>query len=153
MRRWRLKMCLDDLKTTLDLDHRRCKSPVMIRCELLVLLIAHNFIRWIMAEVARPRTLRRIVSASRARWTRSATSVPRSSVVAARPDAAAAGPPCYAPSRSIACRRALTAVNSAYRETPSPGLRLTQQAAAPIPGNPSAQPLEGNPFQLSALQV
>ena len=57
VRRWRLKMCLDDLKTTLDLDHRRCKSPVMIRCELLVLLIAHNFSRWIMAEVARTRTV------------------------------------------------------------------------------------------------
>jgi Transposase DDE domain len=53
VRRWRLEMCLDDLKTTLGLENLRCKSPAMIHRELLVLLIAHNFTRCVMAEAAR----------------------------------------------------------------------------------------------------
>lgn len=51
-RRWRLEMCLDDLKTTLGLDALRCQSPAMVRRELLMLLIAHNLIRAVMAEAA-----------------------------------------------------------------------------------------------------
>ena len=53
LRRWRLEMCLDDLKTTLGLDALRCKSPAMIHRELLALLIAHNLARAVMAEAAR----------------------------------------------------------------------------------------------------
>ena len=53
LRRWRLEMGLDDLKTTLGLDALRCQSPAMIHRELLVLLIAHNLVRAIMAEAAR----------------------------------------------------------------------------------------------------
>ncbi len=51
-RRWRLEMCLDDLKTTLGLDLLRCQSPAMLRRELLMLLIAHNLIRAVMAEAS-----------------------------------------------------------------------------------------------------
>ena len=51
-RRWKLEMCLDDLKTTLGLDHLRCKSPAMVHREILALLIAHNLARCIMAEAA-----------------------------------------------------------------------------------------------------
>ena len=51
-RRWRLEMCLDDLKTTLGLDALRCLSPAMVHRELLMLLIAHNLVRAVMAEAA-----------------------------------------------------------------------------------------------------
>lgn len=51
-RRWRLEMCLDDLKTTLGLDALRCQSPAMVRRELLMLLVAHNLVRAVMAEAA-----------------------------------------------------------------------------------------------------
>lgn len=53
LRRWRLEMCLDDLKTTLGLDALRCKSPGMVHRELMALLIAHNLARAVMAEAAR----------------------------------------------------------------------------------------------------
>jgi hypothetical protein len=53
LRRWRLEMCLDDLKTTLGLDALRCKSPALVHRELLALLIAHNLARVVMAEAAR----------------------------------------------------------------------------------------------------
>lgn len=52
LRRWRLEMCLDDLKTTLGLDALRCQSPAMIQREILMLLIAHNLVRAVMAEAA-----------------------------------------------------------------------------------------------------
>jgi hypothetical protein len=50
LRRWRLEMCLDDLKTTLGLDALRCQSPAMIERELLMLLTTHNLVRAVMAE-------------------------------------------------------------------------------------------------------
>jgi putative transposase len=53
LRRWKLEMCLDDLKTTLGMDQPRCKSPAMVHREILALLIAHNLARCIMAEAAR----------------------------------------------------------------------------------------------------
>ena len=56
-RRWRLEMCLDDLKTTLGLDALRCQSPAMVRRELLMLLIAHNLVRAVMAAAAAAHTV------------------------------------------------------------------------------------------------
>ena len=53
LRRWRLEMCLDDLKTTLGMDRLRCKSPAMVHREIAALLIAHNLTRCIMAQAAR----------------------------------------------------------------------------------------------------
>jgi len=52
-RRWRLELCLRDVKTTLGLECLRCLSPAMARKELLAGLIAHNLIRCVMAEAAR----------------------------------------------------------------------------------------------------
>ena len=52
LRRWRLEMCLDDLKTTLGLDALRCKTPKTILRELLALFIVHNLVRAVMAEAA-----------------------------------------------------------------------------------------------------
>ena len=53
LRRWRLEMGLDDLKTTLGMDRLRCKSPAMVHREICALLIAHNLTRCVMAEAAR----------------------------------------------------------------------------------------------------
>ena len=52
LRRWRLEMCLDDLKTTLKMDTLRGRSPQMVQRELYTRLIAHNLIRCLVAEAA-----------------------------------------------------------------------------------------------------
>ena len=52
LRRWRLEMCLDDLKTTLDMEMLRSRTPEMVQKELSARLIDHNFIRCVMAEAA-----------------------------------------------------------------------------------------------------
>lgn len=49
-RRWRLELCLRDLKTTMGMERLRCLEPDMAEKELLTYLIAHNLIRCIMAE-------------------------------------------------------------------------------------------------------
>ncbi len=51
-RRWRLELCLDDLKTTLGLETLKCLSPALAEKELLAGLIAHNLLRCVMAEAA-----------------------------------------------------------------------------------------------------
>jgi Transposase DDE domain len=53
LRRWRIELCLRDVKTTLGLEQLRCLSPARVRKELLAGLIAHNLIRCVMAEAAR----------------------------------------------------------------------------------------------------
>src|SRR5262249_31407946 len=40
LRRWRLEMCFDDLKTTMGMAMLRCQSPAMVQKELLMYLIA-----------------------------------------------------------------------------------------------------------------
>jgi hypothetical protein len=52
LRRWRLEMCLDDLKTTLHLESVRSHSPEMAQKELFMRLIAHNLVRCTMAQAA-----------------------------------------------------------------------------------------------------
>ena len=52
LRRWRLELCLDDLKTTLGMETLRCQSPAMVEKERLTFLIVHNLTRWIMAQAA-----------------------------------------------------------------------------------------------------
>lgn len=53
LRRWRIELCLRDVKTTLGLEQLRCQSPAMVRKELLAGLIAHNLVRCVMSEAAR----------------------------------------------------------------------------------------------------
>lgn len=53
MRRWRVEMCLDDLKTSLGMENLRGRSPAMVERELLVYLCAYNLLRWVMACAAR----------------------------------------------------------------------------------------------------
>lgn len=48
-RRWRLELCLRDLKTTMGMETLRSKSPEMAEKELLAYLVAHNLIRCVMA--------------------------------------------------------------------------------------------------------
>lgn len=52
LRRWRLEMCLDDLKTSLQMDSLRGRTPQTLQRELYVRLIAHNLIRCTMAQAA-----------------------------------------------------------------------------------------------------
>ena len=49
-RRWRLELCLRDLKTTMGMETLRCQTPDMAEKELLAYLVAHNLIRCVMAE-------------------------------------------------------------------------------------------------------
>src|SRR5205809_3864963 len=49
-RRWRLELCLRDLKTTMGMEQLRCQTPDMAEKELLAYLVAHNLVRCIIAE-------------------------------------------------------------------------------------------------------
>jgi hypothetical protein len=49
-RRWRLELCLRDLKTTLGMEQLRSTTPDLAEKELLIYLLAHNLIRCLMAE-------------------------------------------------------------------------------------------------------
>jgi hypothetical protein len=49
-RRWRLELCLRDLKTTMGMEQLRCKTPDMAEKELLTYLVAHNLIRCVIAQ-------------------------------------------------------------------------------------------------------
>ena len=52
LRRWRVELFLRDIKTTMKMDHLRCKTPEMLYRELLMHLLAYNFIRGLMVEAA-----------------------------------------------------------------------------------------------------
>ena len=51
-RRWSVELFFRDLKTTPKMDILRCKSPAMIRKELLMYFIAYNAIRHLIYESA-----------------------------------------------------------------------------------------------------
>ena len=51
-RRWSVELFFRDLKTTTEMDILRCKSPAMIRKELLMYFIAYNAIRHLIYETA-----------------------------------------------------------------------------------------------------
>jgi Transposase DDE domain len=53
LRRWRLELCLDDLKTTLQMEFLHRRTPEMVHKEIYARLIAHNLLRCTMAEAAR----------------------------------------------------------------------------------------------------
>lgn len=50
LKRWRMELCLDDLKTTLGMERLGSRSPGQVQKEILVFLTAHNLVRWIMAN-------------------------------------------------------------------------------------------------------
>jgi hypothetical protein len=49
-RRWNLELALRHLKTTMGMEHLRCKSPDMAEKELLAYILAYNMVRCLMAE-------------------------------------------------------------------------------------------------------
>jgi len=52
LRRWNMELCFRDLKTTMGMEELRCRSPAMVHKELLAFLIAHNFMRCLIAQAA-----------------------------------------------------------------------------------------------------
>jgi len=50
--RWDVELCFRDIKTTMGMDILRCKSPDMIRKEILMHFIAYNCIRGLMVEAS-----------------------------------------------------------------------------------------------------
>jgi hypothetical protein len=51
-RRWDMELCFRDLKTTMGMEDLRCRTPAMVHKELLAFLIAHNFMRCLIAQAA-----------------------------------------------------------------------------------------------------
>jgi len=50
--RWNVELDLRNIKTTLGMEHLRCKTPEMATKELWVYLLAYNLIRLLMAQAA-----------------------------------------------------------------------------------------------------
>ena len=50
--RWDIELCFRNLKSTMGMDELRCRTPKMVRKELLAYMVAHNFIRCLAAEAA-----------------------------------------------------------------------------------------------------
>lgn len=62
-RRWDVELFFRDIKTTMGMDILRCKTPEMIRKEILMHFIAYNCIRRLMCEAAKEVKLKaRVVS-------------------------------------------------------------------------------------------
>jgi len=62
-KRWDVELFFRDIKATMGMDILRCKTPEMIRKEILMHFIAYNCIRRLMCEAAREMYLKaRIVS-------------------------------------------------------------------------------------------
>jgi hypothetical protein len=51
--RWQAEVDLRSIKTTMQMDVLRCKTPEMVRKEIWMHLLAYNLIRTVMAQAAR----------------------------------------------------------------------------------------------------
>ena len=51
-RRWHAELNLRSLKTVMDMEHLRCKTPHRVRNEFFMHLLAYNLIRQVMAAAA-----------------------------------------------------------------------------------------------------
>lgn len=60
LRRWRMELCLDDLKTTLGMEMLSARSPRQVQKEILAFLTAHNLVRWLMVNAAAAGELERL---------------------------------------------------------------------------------------------
>lgn len=56
--RWDVELFFRDIKTTMGMDILRCKTPAMVRKEILMHLIVYNCIRALMIESAREKKIR-----------------------------------------------------------------------------------------------
>ena len=62
-KRWDVELFFRDIKTTMGLDILRCRTPEMIRKEILMYFIAYNCVRRLMYEAAKEADLKvRVVS-------------------------------------------------------------------------------------------
>jgi hypothetical protein len=52
LRRWRVELFLRHIKTTLHMDTLQCKTPHMLYREIMMHLIAYNFLRCLMVQAA-----------------------------------------------------------------------------------------------------
>ena len=52
LRRWRVELFLRHLKTTMQMDELKCKTPEMLYRELMMHLIGYNLVRGLMVEAA-----------------------------------------------------------------------------------------------------
>ncbi len=52
LQRWDVEINFRDIKTTMDMDVLRCKTPEMIRKEIVMHFIVYNAIRQLMLESA-----------------------------------------------------------------------------------------------------
>jgi hypothetical protein len=62
LQRWEVELFFRDIKTTMGMDILRCKTPAMVRKEILMTFIAYNGIRHLMNQAARQQNvpLRRV---------------------------------------------------------------------------------------------
>lgn len=148
-RRWRLELCLRDLKTTMGMEVLRCKTPDMAEKELLAYLVAHNLIRCVMAEAG---------ARNPGFGTRELQRQPRCPAPVQRRDRASPLPENAPPTLGEfvvelgAGFGAQTAPphRTARRQTAAQTLPVAQPTPAALRGNLPPQPLlEGTPAQLS----
>jgi len=66
LKRWDVELVFRDIKTTMGMDVLRCKTPEMIRKEILMYFIAYNCIRRLMYEAAEEADIRVDMSVSKA---------------------------------------------------------------------------------------
>ncbi len=57
LQRWDVELFFRDIKTTMGMDILRCKTPAMVRKEILMHFIAYNGIRRLMSQAAREQNL------------------------------------------------------------------------------------------------
>jgi len=58
LQRWEVELFFRDIKTTMGMDILRCKTPDMVRKEILMHLIVYNGIRCLMVEAAKVQGMR-----------------------------------------------------------------------------------------------
>ena len=52
LKRWRIELWFDDIKTSMQMDVLRCKTPEMIEKEVLMHMVAYNMVRLVMQAAA-----------------------------------------------------------------------------------------------------
>ena len=51
-RRWEVELNFKDLKTTMGMDELRCKTPDMVKKEVIMYFIVYNAMRWVISKAA-----------------------------------------------------------------------------------------------------
>src|SRR5580692_13159540 len=53
LRRWNVELFFREIKTALQMEHLRCKTPAMVQKEFFLHLIGYNLIRALMLQTLR----------------------------------------------------------------------------------------------------